>query len=137
MYLQHFGLDRAPFTLESDPVLFWPGGSPADALAALERAHAGGRTLAVLTGEPGTGKTLVLNRFSWTLAGAAAVAAIPNPALDLPDLYRIIFSELNMGSPPEDAGRQRSVFQEALYSARASGRRTVILVDEAQRLPSD
>jgi outer membrane protein OmpA-like peptidoglycan-associated protein len=65
------------------------------------------------------------------------VAAIPNPALDLPDLYRIVFSELNMGSPPEEAGRQRSVFQEALYSARASGRRTVVLVDEAQRLPGD
>lgn len=137
MYLQHFGLNRAPFTLESDPVLFWPGGSPAAALAALERAHAEGRALAVLTGEPGTGKTLVLNRFRWTLAGAAEVAAIPNPALDLPDLYRILFSELNMGSPPEDPGRRRSVFQEALYAARASGRRTVVLVDEAQRLPGD
>jgi general secretion pathway protein A len=137
MYLQHFGFKRAPFSLESDPDVFWPGGGPAAALAALQRTFTHGRAVAVLTGDPGTGKTLLLNRLRWMLAGGADIAAVPNPALGLSDLYRILFSELNMGSTPDDPERLRSAFQNTLYATRAAGRRVVLMIDEAQRMPTE
>ena len=137
MYLQHFGLKRVPFSLESDPDFFWPGGGPAAALRSLQLAFAENHAFALLTGDPGSGKTVLLNRFRRDLAAHVDVAAVPNPALDLSDLYRIVFSELNMGSPPNAVDRARTAFRNALYAARGARRRVVVLVDEAQRMPTE
>ena len=135
MYLQFFGLEHAPFSLESDPDFFWPGGGSAAALSGMQQAVAGQQPFTVVTGEPGSGKTLVLNRFRVSLGPRVDVAAVPNPALDLHDLYRIAFSELNMESPPNRCAHARRRLRQALYAARADGRAVVLLIDEAQRLP--
>jgi type II secretory pathway predicted ATPase ExeA/outer membrane protein OmpA-like peptidoglycan-associated protein len=136
MYLQNFGLSRVPFSLESDPDFFWPGGGPAAALSALQRAFAQNHAFSLLTGDPGSGKTLLLNRFRDTLPPGVDVAAIPNPALDIRDLYQIIFSELDMGSPPSGAEGARDALRSRLHAGRTKNRRVVIiLIDEAQRMP--
>jgi general secretion pathway protein A len=73
MYESYYQLKARPFTLLPDPEFLYLGSHHKTALSLLEYGLASGATFIVITGEPGTGKTTILNRllddsgYPWTI----------------------------------------------------------------------
>lgn len=131
----HFGLREMPFGLTPDTQFFYPASTHADACETLHHALLGGEGFSVVSGEVGTGKTLVLRRVLNTLPNRLQAAFIPNPGLDARGLYAMISLEFGLrASGTEEA----LLFQlERHFIALAKrGVRAVVLIDEAQALPA-
>lgn len=79
MYLEHFGLQRLPFTIAPDPDLLFPSKNHQEALAHLHYALTGHGGLVCLTGEVGTGKTTLCRAFLSDLPKGIRSAYIFNP----------------------------------------------------------
>src|SRR5262245_55545336 len=94
-----FGLRRTPFQPTADPDFFFPGGRAPDALDRIATAVRNRRGLCVLTGEPGTGKTMVLRRLFRELAGESSTLLLcGNAPLGLDDVIGLLG-----GIPPDPA----------------------------------
>lgn len=134
-YLAHWGLAEAPFRLEPDPRFAFERGDHREGLARILFGITQLGGLVVITGEIGSGKTLLSQTLRRTLDGEGfAVAEVANPprtaAALLAALLPAMGAEPAGGSAARIAGRVR----EALAQAAAGGRRVVLAVDEAQRL---
>ncbi len=136
-HLAHFGLRDDPFTQHPLERMSVRLPHQDEALERLHRAVAQGRSLAVLTGEQGSGKTTVaralLDRLEEDLYEASLLVAMPG------SLERGAFLERALVQLGEESpGRRRREVLARLYDRLASiceeGRRAVIIVDEAQLL---
>ena len=138
MYLQHFGLGEHPFAITPDTDFVYRASSHQAAMNTALLALDGGEGFIKVTGEVGTGKTLLSRRLLASLPEGMASAYLLNPRLTPCGLLRAIGDEL--GLP-----RRRGLDEHALYGvleaellrlARA-GRRVVLCIDEAQALPME
>lgn len=138
MYRQHFGLIERPFTLTPDTGFFFGYGSHQEALNVLLVALRSGEGFVKVTGEVGTGKTLICRMLLGYLGPEFVTAYIPNPALTPRALHLSLAEELgltrnlNMGQH----GILRAI-NDALTGLSAEGRRVVLLLDEAQALTDE
>lgn len=135
-YLRHFGLRELPFGITPDTSFFYAGRSTQEALNTLLVAIANGEGFIKITGEVGTGKTLLCRKFLGTLGADWVTAYIPNPLLDPRGLLVALAEEL--GAP---AGREsdqhhllKSIGRTLLDLARAR-KRVVLCMDECQAMP--
>ena len=133
--LQRFGLAKDPFTKDVPPdQLFGHPGSEVAVdrlVTALE-----GRVSAVLTGEPGTGKTFVFRAAEARLPqGRFRVTYIHNATLKLADFYRQISASLGIEPRATAEAVFRAVSTEIEEIALAQKMQTVIVIDEAHLLP--
>ncbi len=62
MYEQYYGFTRAPFRLESEPDMFFFGGTQSTVLANIKASLSAGKGITTLSGLPGTGKTTIMRR---------------------------------------------------------------------------
>ena len=136
MYLQHFGFHERPFSNTPDPGFVYLGSRHEEALAHLlygVQEHGG---FVQLTGEIGTGKTTVCRVLLERLPEGVDVALIVNPVLSPEELLATLCDEL--GVKYESGTRSRKALVDTLYrhllAAHSAKRRTVLIVDEAQRL---
>lgn len=138
MYLQHFGLREPPFTLTPDTEFFFKNGSHQEALNVLLIALQGGEGFIKVTGEVGTGKTLLCRKVLSLLDDSFVAAYIPNPFLGPTALRMALAEELGIAFA-RDIGQHRllKLINERLVELSAADRRVVLLLDEAQALPDD
>ncbi|HKJ10645.1 MAG TPA: AAA family ATPase [Gammaproteobacteria bacterium] len=138
MYLEHFQLDKAPFTLTPDTGFFYAHASQREALNVLRVALGSGEGFIKVSGEVGTGKTLLCRQLLNTLGGEFVTAYIPNPQLT-PAALRMAFAEELGLSFPRNLGQHRltKLINERLVELNAAGKRAVLLIDEAQAMPED
>ncbi len=134
-YLGHWGLAEAPFRLEPDPRFAFERADHREGLARILFGITQLGGLVVITGEIGAGKTLLSQTLRRTLDGEGfVVAEVSNPprtgAALLAALLPAMGAEPAGGSAARLAGRVRA----RLAAAAAQGRRTVLAIDEAQRL---
>jgi general secretion pathway protein A len=136
MYLAHFGLREAPFSLTPDPRFLYLGERHREGLAHLRYGLEDGGGFVQLTGEIGTGKTTLCRALLAELPGHLDVAFLLNPRVSEVDLLASLCDELRIPYSESDA-RQKPLV-DALYrhllEAHAGGRTTVLLIDEAQNL---
>jgi MSHA biogenesis protein MshM len=138
MYLEHFGLREAPFSLTPDTGYFFRHGAHQAALNTLLIALRSGEGFLKLTGEVGTGKTLLCRLLLKQLGADFVTAYLPNPTLTPAGLRRALASELGVKcAPTASAHALLAVISEALISHAAAGRRVVLLIDEAQALSDE
>jgi MSHA biogenesis protein MshM len=138
MYAAHFGLRELPFGITPDTGFFFAGASAQEALNTLLIAVTHGEGFIKVTGEVGTGKTLLCRKFMSSLDRSFQVAYIPNPMLEPRALMLALADELEL--PLEhDADRHRILksISHGLMRLSHAGRRVVLCVDEAQALPVD
>ncbi|MGE0482874.1 MAG: ExeA family protein [Gammaproteobacteria bacterium] len=136
MYLEHFGLREMPFTLTPDTAFFMSRAGYQDALNVLLVALRSGEGFVKVTGEVGTGKTMLCRTLLKTLGDDFATAYIPNPYLRPTTLLLAIADELGIAYP-EKIGQHAfmRLLNQALVDIHERGRRVLVCLDEAQAMP--
>jgi MSHA biogenesis protein MshM len=136
MYQAHFGLQELPFGITPDTSFAYACASHQEALNTLLVAVKNGEGFIKITGEVGTGKTLLCRRFLATLDDTYASAYIPNPYLEPRTLLLALAEELGVKLAREDD--QHHVIKaltQALLDFAGHGKSVVLCLDEAQAMP--
>ena len=136
MYRAYFGLREPPFGITPDTSFVFACTSHQEALNTLLIAVKSGEGFIKITGEVGTGKTLLCRRFLATLGNSCVSAYIPNPYLDPHSLLLALADEL--GTPlKKDAGQHQLLksLTLALLGFARQGKQVVVCLDEAQTMP--
>ncbi|WP_165312386.1 ExeA family protein [Vibrio ziniensis] len=135
MYLQHFGFTQQPFNLTPDTALFLGLDPHYEAIQTVSAALQMGEGVIKVTGEVGTGKTMVCRMLLTHLKDYVQLIYLPNPALSGDDLRVAIAAELNLDNRSQ-VGLVEAI-QTRLIEHHNSGKRVVALLDEAQALSDD
>lgn len=133
-YHRFHGFQRAPFDLTPDPSLFIPDPSHQEALTKLTHGLHSDRGLIVLTGEVGTGKTLLLHTLIHSLDADFRVAYLFNARLTPDELLAMILGEFNVATLAKNKVDRLRALHEHLKDTRRRGLRPVLIVDDAQNL---
>jgi len=137
LYASHFGLAEQPFSIAPDPRYLYLSDGHREALAhLLWGLSEGGGGFVQLTGEVGTGKTTLCRALLEQLPPAVDVAMVFNPALTSVELLATVCDELHVAYPAGAPSLKALVdaLDRYLLDAHARGRRTVLVIDEAQNL---
>ena len=139
MYHQHFGLNEAPFSIAVNPRYLFMSQRHRDALAHLLYGVSGGGGFILLTGEVGTGKTTVNRCLLEQLPDTTDLAIILNPALSAVELLATACDELKIDYPQgtESLKALTDALHRYLLDNHERGRKTVLMIDEAQHLDFD
>jgi MSHA biogenesis protein MshM len=135
-YYRHFGLREAPFGITPDTSFFYACRSTQEALNTLLVAVTNGEGFLKITGEVGTGKTLLCRKFLATLDSSWASAYLPNPNLEPLALVLAVAEEMGVQVHPgvDQHHLMRGIARALLDHAR-HGRRVVLCMDESQGMP--
>jgi MSHA biogenesis protein MshM len=138
MYLEHFGLSDFPFALTPNTELFLDQGGHREALNVLLVALRGGEGFIKVTGEVGTGKTLLCRQLMRVLGDQMVTAYLPNPGHTPNGLRLALADELGLRLPSNVAQhRVLHRLTDHLLMLAQQGRQVVLLVDEAQAMPEE
>lgn len=138
MYLEHFKLNQAPFSLTPNTDFYCELPTHQDALAVLTLSLKEGEGFIKIVGEVGTGKTLICRMLLKQLSDDYVVAYIPNPDLDSDGLRRAVALELGVKNHEKAAPHELLEFiKKRLLALHEQGKRPVLIIDEAQALPDE
>jgi general secretion pathway protein A len=139
MYNEYFGLSEAPFSIAPDPRYLYMSERHREALAHLLYGLKIDGGFVLLTGEVGTGKTTVCRCLLEQVPDNCDIAFIVNPKLSALELLDTICDELHILKPSSRLSTK--VFVDLinfhLLETNARGRKTVLIVDEAQNLSNE
>src|SRR5581483_8704815 len=133
MYKTYYGLKREPFSVAADPRFLYMSPQHKEAAQHLLFGLQSGAGFILLTGEVGSGKTMVCRAFLRLLPPNADVANVVNPRVDFRALLFRICEDLRI-DVALDCHDPIDAIHGHLLLAHAQGRRTLIVVDEAQAL---
>jgi MSHA biogenesis protein MshM len=137
MYLAHFGLREFPFTLTPDTSYFLASPHYQAALNTLLIAIHTGEGFIKITGEVGTGKTLLCRQFLDQLESSQFITVyIPNPYLTPHSLMLSVADELGLDVPADtDQHYLLKAINLALLEFAKQGKQIIVCLDEAQAMP--
>ena len=137
MYLDHFGLREAPFRITPHTEFFFAGGNRGSTLDALVYAITHDEGIVKVTGEVGSGKTMLCRMLLERLPENVETVYLANPSLSRDEILYSIAEELGM---PLAEGRPHLLLrslQERLIEIYAAGKQVVVLIDEAHAMPAE
>lgn len=139
MYTSFFGLNEKPFSITPDPRYLYMSARHTEALAHLVYGITESGGFIQLTGEVGTGKTTLIRGLLQQLPENADIALVLNPQLSRSEFLAVILEELGIPpvENPESIKELHSALNVYLLENHSRGRRTVLIVDEAQNLAID
>jgi MSHA biogenesis protein MshM len=138
MYLEHFRFKELPFTITPNIGFFCHLKGHQEALNTILFSLRSGEGFIKIVGEVGTGKTLLCRKLLDSLEGNYVTAYIHNPDLNPIELRKALAREL--GIDPTSLHDQHELFMlinNQLLSLHAAGKQVVLLIDEAQAIPSE
>ncbi|MBY8827082.1 ExeA family protein [Hephaestia mangrovi] len=137
MYEDHYGLTGRPFALTPDPRFWFETATHRKAMAYLGFGLTQGEGFIVITGEIGSGKTTLVGHLTATIDRARQhVIQIVSTQVEGDDLLRLVASGLGVSTPGLEKADLLEAIEAALHAVGRSGRRTLLIVDEAQALPN-
>jgi general secretion pathway protein A len=135
MYAEFYGLCELPFQLTPDPRFFFDSSGHRQALSHLTYGVHSGEGFIVVTGDVGAGKTTVVEHLlSGLETSNYSVAKIVTTQLDGDDLLRVIAGGFGIVHASADKATLLRRIEEFIISQRQSGKRALLIVDEAQNL---
>jgi MSHA biogenesis protein MshM len=136
MYLAHFSLREAPFSITPDTDFFYPHAGIQASLNMLLVALRSGEGFIKVVGELGCGKTVLCRQLLKTLQGEFVTAYIPNPDMGPDDLLMSVAQELGISmTPPLHRQQLMMAINRCLLDNAEKNRRVVLCIDEAQAIP--
>ncbi len=139
MYREYFGLKELPFSIAPDPRYLYMSNQHQEALAHLVYGINSEGGFVVLTGEVGTGKTTVCRCLLEQIPENCDIAFILNPKLTVEELLATVCDELGISHPEGNTSIKVFVdrINDFLLDAHARGRKTVLIIEEAQNLNTE
>lgn len=138
LYLRHFGLQQIPFSLTPNTAFYVDLPQHHEALEVLTTALNAGEGFIKVTGEVGTGKTMLCRKLMNEAPEDWVIAYIPDPYLSPQELRWAFATELGLKqSETIDNQQLVQLLQHCLVALAAEGKRVVLIIDEAQALPDD
>lgn len=137
MYLEHFGLREAPFRITPHTEFFFAGAKRGATLDALAYAISHDEGIVKVSGEVGSGKTMLCRMLLEKLAPDFETVFLANPSLTREEILYAIASELKAPLPEGRTHLLLGALQDRLIEIYASGRRVVVLIDEAHAMPPE
>ncbi|MCW5594099.1 MAG: AAA family ATPase, partial [Burkholderiales bacterium] len=135
MYLEHFGLREAPFRITPHTEFFFAGANRGATLEALVYAITAGEGLVKVTGEVGTGKTMLCRVLMERLPETVETIYLAVPSLTRDEMLIAIASELGIATQGASTTQLLRGLQDRLIALHAEGRQVVALIDEAHAMP--
>lgn len=137
MYESYFKLSGKPFQLNPDPAFFFGSRGHRRAMAYLEYGLHQNEGFIVITGEIGAGKTTLVRSLLQKLDSSKVVAAqLVSTQIDAEDILRLVAAAFGVPSKNLDKADLLLALETFLVSVTASGKRALLVVDEAQNLTS-
>jgi type II secretory pathway predicted ATPase ExeA len=134
MFLDHFGLIEQPFGVTPDPRFLHMGVKHREALASLLYGTDCNRGFLALIAEPGMGKTSLLYQYLEGLRNKARTAFVFQTDCDSRDFMRHILSDLDLDHTGKTLPAMQGMLNELLTAEMKTGRRFILVIDEAQNL---
>ncbi len=136
MFTEYFGLTSSPFRLTPDARFFFGSKSHRKALAHITYGLSQGDGFVVITGEVGAGKTTLVEHLWSQLNPSEYVAAkISTTQLSPTDFLRVVVSGFGLERTRRDKESMLSALAELFRANGIAGKRTLLVIDEAQNLP--
>jgi len=135
MYQQHFGLSEKPFNLTPDTQFFCQLPPHQEALNVLLIALTNGEGFIKITGDVGTGKTLLCRKLLNELGGNFQTAYLANPNLTPSGLRKAVADEFSI-KYAQNINQQQllQLLNQALINISSQGQQAVLIIDEAQAM---
>ncbi|MGC2107946.1 MAG: AAA family ATPase [Candidatus Korobacteraceae bacterium] len=138
MYKQYFGLARNPFEISPDPFFYHPTPRHNEALANLHYGVGRRKGFIVITGEVGTGKTLLVRcLLSELRKNNVAFGYVFNPLLPVVEFFQYIMADLGLPYAGRTKTEMLLDLNRFLIQRHARGLITALVVDEAQALRNE
>jgi general secretion pathway protein A len=134
MYLKYYSLKEKPFQITADPKYFWIGEKQREALSTLQYGITEKRGFLLLTGEVGTGKTVMINYIVSQLDINTVVATLPDPDLESMDFYNMLADGFDMEETFDSKGAFLIHLREFLQKSYDEQKHLLLIIDESQRL---
>jgi MSHA biogenesis protein MshM len=136
MYLEHYGLTETPFRITPHTDFFFSGANRGATLEALLYAITHDEGIVKISGEVGSGKTMLCRVLMERLPETVVIIYLANPSLSRDDILYALADELGITVPEQSrSGAVMRALQETLVKLHAEGRQVVVLIDEAHAMP--
>jgi len=137
MYESFYGLSGKPFSLLPDGDCLFLSKRHRRIMNLLEYGIVMEAGFVVITGEVGAGKTTVVRRFLKNVGPEMTVGVISNPTASIGRLLNWIAAAFDLKDRHGDDATLHSAFVDFLLAQYAQGKRTILIIDEAQNLPAE
>ena len=138
MYLEHYGLAEAPFRITPHTDFFFAGANRGATLEALLYAITHDEGIVKISGEVGSGKTMLCRVLMERLPQSVVVVYLANPSLSRDDILYALADELGIEVPEQSrTATVMRTLQEHLVGLYSEGKQVVVLIDEAHAMPME
>ena len=137
LYLEHFGLREPPFRITPHTDFFFSGANRGPTLDALIYAITQDEGIVKVTGEVGSGKTMLCRMLLERLPDNVEILYLANPSLSRQEILGAIADELGIPTDGKATHSLTRALQDALIERYAAGKRVVVLIDEAHAMPAE
>jgi type II secretory pathway predicted ATPase ExeA len=135
MYLEHFGLREAPFRITPHTEFFFSGANRGATLEALLYAITAGEGMVKVTGEVGSGKTMLCRVLMERMPETVETIYLAVPSLSRDEMLAAIANDLGIDTTGANITKVMRSLQDKLIEIHATGRQVVALIDEAHAMP--
>lgn len=136
MYDSHYGLSGRPFQLTPDPAFWFDTATHRKAMAYLGYGLSQAEGFVVITGDPGAGKTTLVGHLMRTIdRDRLHVVNIVTTQIEAHDLLHLVAQGLGVDTAGMAKAQVLSAVEKGLHAVARTGKRTLLIVDEAQALP--
>jgi type II secretory pathway predicted ATPase ExeA len=135
MYLEHFGLREAPFRITPHTEFFFSGSNRGATLEALTYAITAGEGMVKVTGEVGSGKTMLCRVLMERLPANVETVYLAVPSLSRDEMLVAIAGDLGVDAAGATTTKLVRALQDRLVALHAEGKQVVALIDEAHAMP--
>ncbi|MDP8223666.1 MAG: polysaccharide biosynthesis tyrosine autokinase [Candidatus Lernaella stagnicola] len=137
MYAEYYGLTKLPFSITPDPEFVFMSSSHHEALAQMLYGIQERKSLMVVTGEVGVGKTTMIYTLLSHIETEAKVAILFDTHVDPTSLYRYVFADFEIEEKGGERAENVLILRKYLEARAAEGQRSILIIDEGHNMSED